>query len=95
MCFRPAAVDLNGPIKCPKCGAEVDPSLDACPSCGAKATKAPGMPGAPGAPGMPAIGGALGSVAPHWSQFSLLKSLVAPQAGHVLSMLMAAGLKHM
>lgn len=44
---------------------------------------------------MPAIGGALGSVAPHWSQFSLLKSLVAPQAGHVLSMLMAAGLKHM
>ena len=44
---------------------------------------------------MPAMGGALGSVAPHWSQLSLPKSLVAPQAGHVLSMLMAAGLKHM
>lgn len=58
MCFRPAAVDLNGPIKCPKCGAEVDPSLDACPSCGAKATKAPGMPGAPGAPGVPGAPGA-------------------------------------
>ena len=29
---------------------------------------------------MPAMGGALGSVAPHWSQLSLLKSLVAPQA---------------
>ena len=34
MCFRPPTVD-NGPVKCPKCGAEVDPKADACPSCGA------------------------------------------------------------
>ena len=30
MCFRPPTVD-NGPVKCPKCGAEVDPKADACP----------------------------------------------------------------
>ncbi|WP_425439826.1 zinc-ribbon domain-containing protein, partial [Raoultibacter massiliensis] len=43
MCFRPPTVDA-GPVKCPKCGAEVDPKADECPSCGAKATPAPGMP---------------------------------------------------
>ena len=33
MCFRPAAVDLNGPIKCPKCGAAVL-SHRVCKACG-------------------------------------------------------------
>ena len=61
MCFRPAAVDLNGPIKCPKCGAEVDPSLDACPSCGAKAAPMPGIPTPPGAPTPPPVPGVPGA----------------------------------
>lgn len=43
MCFRPPSVD-QGPVKCPKCGAMVDPNLDACPKCGAKATAAVGAP---------------------------------------------------
>ena len=63
MCFRPPTVD-QGPVKCPQCGAEVDPSLDKCPNCGAVAAPAPGMatppgvppvPGAPGAPGAPKV----------------------------------------
>ena len=57
MCFRPPSVD-QGPVKCPKCGAMVDPSLDACPKCGAKAeasTSAPPTPGAPGAPKVPSV----------------------------------------
>ena len=61
MCFRPPSLDA-GPVKCPKCGAEVDPTLDQCPNCGAKADPAPpsaGIPtvlGAPGAPAVPAPG---------------------------------------
>ncbi|ROT92437.1 zinc-ribbon domain-containing protein [Gordonibacter urolithinfaciens] len=46
MCFRPPTVD-NGPVKCPKCGAEVDPKADACPSCGAKAAPSVPKPPAP------------------------------------------------
>lgn len=45
MCFRPPTVEA-GPVKCPKCGAEVDPTLNECPSCGAKAAPVPGVPGA-------------------------------------------------
>lgn len=51
MCFRPAAAATGGPIKCPKCGAQVPANADACPSCGA--TVGPGKPAAPGAPGAP------------------------------------------
>lgn len=57
MCFRPPTID-EGPVKCPMCGAEVDPKLTECPSCGAKAAPAPGMPtppGVPSAPGAPSI----------------------------------------
>ena len=57
MCFRPPTVDA-GPVKCPKCGAEVDPMLDQCPGCGAKATAAPSMPSLSVAPGMPKAPGA-------------------------------------
>ena len=56
MCFRPPTVEA-GPVKCPKCGAEVDPTLNECPSCGAKAAPDPGVPGAPGAPGVPVAPG--------------------------------------
>ena len=52
MCFRPSVVGV-GPVKCPKCGAEVDSKADECPSCGAKATPAPGMPSMPSAPKAP------------------------------------------
>lgn len=53
MCFRPPSAG-NGPVECPKCGAQVDPNLDACPSCGAKAdAPAAGMPKPP-APKPPA-----------------------------------------
>ena len=59
MCFRPPTIEA-GPVKCPKCGAEVDPTADTCPNCGAEATPAPGMPGVPGAPGAPKAPGAPG-----------------------------------
>ena len=71
-------------------GADGAPGAPGAPG----ADGAAGAPGTPGAPGMPAMGGALGSVAPHWSHTSFEKSLVAPHSGHVFSMLMAAGLKH-
>ena len=60
MCFRPPTV-VNGPVKCPKCGAEVDPKADACPSCGAKATPMPGIPTPPGAPTPPPVPGVPGA----------------------------------
>lgn len=55
MCFRPPSIDANTPIKCPKCGAEVNPTANECPSCGAKAAGAPPIPTMPGAPGTPAV----------------------------------------
>ena len=60
MCFRPTTVD-SGPVKCPKCGAEVPATADACPNCGATASAMPPMPVAPGmppVPGMPGVPGA-------------------------------------
>ena len=57
MCFRPPTVDA-GPIKCPQCGAEVDPKLDQCPSCGAKAAPVATPPGVPVPPPVPGVPGA-------------------------------------
>jgi predicted amidophosphoribosyltransferase len=65
MCFRPPTA-ANGSVKCPKCGAEVDASLDACPNCGATATMAgapagftppppPGMAPGMAAPKVPSV----------------------------------------
>ncbi|WP_417142491.1 zinc-ribbon domain-containing protein [Raoultibacter massiliensis] len=49
MCFRPPTIEA-GPVKCPQCGAEVDPTANECPSCGAKAAPAPGIPPHAGCP---------------------------------------------
>lgn len=64
MCFRPAGAAVE--LKCPKCGAFVEPDDDECYECGeplnfgaapaapgAKAPAAPGAPAAPAAPGAP------------------------------------------
>ncbi|RDB60528.1 hypothetical protein C1878_13825 [Gordonibacter sp. 28C] len=55
MCFRPPSAGLE-PVKCPKCGALVPPSADACPSCGARADMpAPGVAKVPSVPKVPKV----------------------------------------
>lgn len=68
MCFRPAGAAVG--LKCPKCGAFVEPDDDECYECGEPlnfgaaagapgapdepSAKAPAAPGVPGAPATPA-----------------------------------------
>lgn len=58
MCFRPASVAAE--LKCPKCGAFVEPDDEECYECGEPLDfgAAPGAPGVSGAPAVPGAPGA-------------------------------------
>lgn len=62
MCFRPAGAAVE--LKCPKCGAFVEPDDDECYECGEPLNfgAAPGAPS--GAPSAPAAPGAKAPAAP-------------------------------